>query len=597
MRCSENFATGYRHRCVRSWIGAIFICILMTCPLDGHAQAAPDVAQPKGTTTDATEAKSATPDEAQGKAPKSDTAAGKATIAPESLEFNDQPVGTTSAARKITVTAAREEKAVVKGMKVDRPFRAILDHCQAEKGNSCDLKVSFAPSRDGHVEDTARITLDGDSQPRSVRLIGIGLCEEDQRSCIANDDVTASTVIVFVVIYLLGFILIRWNMIARPARQLAEAQIEAVRKRIVVFQPSGSTAQVETLLANAEGFVKPKQLTQRLGDFLFWSRGGEIAAWTCIHEAEEQLVSFLPDESVRAAIERAEADLRLVGTVPALALADTMKQAISTAPSSSGSSSTIPRLKALLYEALGMLYDRADTKFATLVSWHNKTAWLLACALLLTVVLAISLGHAVYFFIGAAGGLLSRLSRALYRDDVPTDYGASWSTLFLSPAVGALAGWSGILLADLAVRLQVLGSAITVTWDQPYATSTALALAFVLGFSERLFDGILTQLQSKIQAQPAGASAATATELHITSASTLQPATVGTAYAETLTATGGSPPYIWRSIGGALPDSVALDSSGRLSGTPTRADTFKFTGQVTDAKSTSKAMEVTIQVR
>lgn len=68
--------------------------------------------------------------------------------------------------------------------------------------------------------------------------------------------------------------------------------------------------------------------------------------------------------------------------------------------------------------------------------------------------------------------------------------------------------------------------------------------------------------------------------------STLLPqATVGAPYDEALTAWGGTPPYAWDVSAGALPDGVRLDSSGRLSGTPTGAANAAFTLEVYDSSS------------
>jgi hypothetical protein len=127
------------------------------------------------------------------------------------------------------------------------------------------------------------------------------------------------------------------------------------------------------------------------------------------------------------------------------------------------------RWRALLSEALAVIYDRRDTDYATLASWHNKTIFLVSCGLLLIVFLAANLENETLFLLGASGGLLSRLSRSLYRQDVQTDYGASWTTLFLSPVVGALTGWGGVLLVVLAIKLQVLGPLFTsITWDNSF---------------------------------------------------------------------------------------------------------------------------------
>jgi hypothetical protein len=75
---------------------------------------------------------------------------------------------------------------------------------------------------------------------------------------------------------------------------------------------------------------------------------------------------------------------------------------------------------------------------------------------------------------------------------------------------------------------------------------------------------------------------------------TLPAATVGTAYSQTLTATGGTAPYTWSlvssststgiSTGGTLPPGLTLNaSSGAITGTPTTAGTYAFTIQATDS--------------
>jgi Putative Ig domain/Bacterial lectin len=62
--------------------------------------------------------------------------------------------------------------------------------------------------------------------------------------------------------------------------------------------------------------------------------------------------------------------------------------------------------------------------------------------------------------------------------------------------------------------------------------------------------------------------------------------TVGIAYTDTLTATGGTAPYSWSVSTGTLPSGITLNAStGVLAGTPTAAGTSSFTIKVTDASS------------
>ena len=68
----------------------------------------------------------------------------------------------------------------------------------------------------------------------------------------------------------------------------------------------------------------------------------------------------------------------------------------------------------------------------------------------------------------------------------------------------------------------------------------------------------------------------------------LSTATVGTAYSQTVTATGGTGGFTYSVSAGALPAGLALNtSSGALSGTPTTVGTSNFTIRATDSASAS----------
>lgn len=80
---------------------------------------------------------------------------------------------------------------------------------------------------------------------------------------------------------------------------------------------------------------------------------------------------------------------------------------------------------------------------------------------------------------------------------------------------------------------------------------------------------------------------------------TLPGATVGTAYSQTLTASGGTAPLTWSISTGTLPAGLTLNAStGAISGTPTTAGTSDFTAMVTDssnpAKSATRALSITV---
>ena len=73
---------------------------------------------------------------------------------------------------------------------------------------------------------------------------------------------------------------------------------------------------------------------------------------------------------------------------------------------------------------------------------------------------------------------------------------------------------------------------------------------------------------------------------------------VNTAYTARLTAISGTLPYTWSLAGGSLPPGLTLSTNGVITGTPTAAGFFSFTGRVSDAGSplqiTNKALSITI---
>jgi hypothetical protein len=88
--------------------------------------------------------------------------------------------------------------------------------------------------------------------------------------------------------------------------------------------------------------------------------------------------------------------------------------------------------------------------------------------------------------------------------------------------------------------------------------------------------------------------------LVITTTSPLPGGTAGTAYSDTLKATGGTPPYTWSISVGSLPANLTLTaSSGAITGTPAAAGTTNFTAKVSDSATTpqtaTQPLSITIQ--
>ena len=72
--------------------------------------------------------------------------------------------------------------------------------------------------------------------------------------------------------------------------------------------------------------------------------------------------------------------------------------------------------------------------------------------------------------------------------------------------------------------------------------------------------------------------------------------TVGVAYSQALTATGGAGGYIWTQASGTFPPDLTLSSTGVLSGTPTTPGTYPFSVTVTDSLGLSTTAPYSITI-
>ncbi len=86
------------------------------------------------------------------------------------------------------------------------------------------------------------------------------------------------------------------------------------------------------------------------------------------------------------------------------------------------------------------------------------------------------------------------------------------------------------------------------------------------------------------------------TQLTITT-STVASGTDGSAYSQTLHASGGAPTYTWSITSGSLPAGLTIVAgTGLISGTPTASGTFSFTASVTDSSNPVQSTSVTLSL-
>ncbi|GAB3028156.1 hypothetical protein GCM10027185_30340 [Spirosoma pulveris] len=134
-------------------------------------------------------------------------------------------------------------------------------------------------------------------------------------------------------------------------------------------------------------------------------------------------------------------------------------------------------------------------------------------------------------------------------------------------------------------------STITVTASQASASFTVNGQSN--GSSHNVIATLNDQTASVIYTAPA---ACTICTLNITTSS-LPAAVVGTAYNQSVVATGGTQPYTFLVSDGSLPVGMSLNgSTGLLSGTPTMAGTYTFNITVFDGANCSSIMALTLQV-
>lgn len=78
---------------------------------------------------------------------------------------------------------------------------------------------------------------------------------------------------------------------------------------------------------------------------------------------------------------------------------------------------------------------------------------------------------------------------------------------------------------------------------------------------------------------------------------TLADGVIGTAYNQTLTATGGTGPFTWSLSSGSLPAGLSLSAAGVISGTPTTAGTSSFVLQVQDNGTPQQTKTQSLSIR
>jgi hypothetical protein len=155
-------------------------------------------------------------------------------------------------------------------------------------------------------------------------------------------------------------------------------------------------------------------------------------------------------------------------------------------------------------------------------------------------------------------------------------------------------------------NLKASGGAPSYSWS---ITSGALPAGLTLATGSGVISGTpiangtftftvnVTDSSSPVQTKSANLSITIAPTPLTIAASTLESATDGTAYSETLHASGGTPEYIWSITSGSLPAGLTLGATtGEISGTPTASGIFTFVVTVTDSSDPQQTQSTTMKI-
>jgi hypothetical protein len=324
--------------------------------------------------------------------------------------------------------------------------------------------------------------------------------------------------------YWLTLLFTRWMFIARPNRRFTLARIDDAQYHLEPANEAGPTLLDEARsiatgdymlgdpdwlrrrrgVADREPEVsrRIRVIAERVSAPVAWNGSRDLVAWDLVHRVEAEAAGKLTGPDLMARLMKAQSQLDDLPERKRVYWSHVLHDVLEGCPAGGLKDEAIAR--AILYNLLTELYDSRDTKFTNLATQQNKVTWLVFIGLAIMAAL-VSKGYEDLLLAGAVGGILSRLQRELGRRDVPSDYGLSWSVLFLSPVSGALSAWAGLLLLQALQTLHVIDLAglLPDGADLTHPVGSVLGVAIVFGFSERLLDRIVRQATEEIAVKPA----------------------------------------------------------------------------------------------
>ena len=264
----------------------------------------------------------------------------------------------------------------------------------------------------------------------------------------------------------------------------------------------------------------------RKGAGLFWlSQARQGSGRKLLAEAEHTLVLLASDEELeaRAIVVHAQLDTKSpAGKAIGAQISETVKainKARAASAKNAGANAVVldqlfDSLRPLVAEGQRLVAEDEWSLTDDAERWARRGFLMTLVLLAIVVVLAFAFGEVWVLLLGAAGGALSRVWRVMSQRRVRSDGFSSWPATFLAVPVGAIVAFAGLLLIDLLVSVNILNEETfePVTKEflfskcTPSTAAMVLALAFLLGFTERFFNSLTAKALGAFE-EPAGGSA------------------------------------------------------------------------------------------
>lgn len=314
-------------------------------------------------------------------------------------------------------------------------------------------------------------------------------------------------IIGFFLFYLLIIMSMRWLWVLSPnIEHLKEKMVEVEQ-----FLPPSAEGD-EDADPNAQKVRKIlDDVIRKLGSFpdkiirfLTGSAGTVMACWRQVHEAE--VVAFELLDETRATV-RLRSEIGRIASEQREKYANLVQQIeLALDPVKKAEVGLEERI-ALLQCLTRINYESRDNNFEGLAVLTNKAFLLIISSVILVSLLMYFHPEVIKLLLyGAIGGLLAKLRGMIRQGKNAADYGASWSSLFLMPMVGAITGWAGTLMVIAlgweGIIIDLIPEGEPMDLDCIDEVPMGIAIAILFGYSASLFEKVVARFESTVESAP-----------------------------------------------------------------------------------------------